>query len=184
MLPPELFDLAGMPEPLVLDMAASPGGKTTHLAALTGDMGLVIANDGSRSRIPALQIVLRNWGAANQAVTCLPGETFGGLYPDTFDAVLLDAPCSMQGLRSAESHSSRTITLNEIDSLAARQLRLLESALRAAKPGGQIVYSTCTLAPQEDELVLAALLERFPRQVRIEDVRHPTIRACAGNNRN
>ena len=170
MLPPELFDLAGMPEPLVLDMAASPGGKTTHLAALTGDTGLVIANDGSRSRIPALQIVLRNWGAANQAVTCLPGEAFGGLYPDTFDAVLLDAPCSMQGLRSAESHSSRTITLNEIDSLAARQLRLLESALRAAKPGGQIVYSTCTLAPQEDELVLAALLERFPHQVRIEDV--------------
>ena len=150
-------------------MAASPGGKTTHLAALTGDTGLVIANDGSRSRIPALQIVLRNWGAVNQAVTCLPGEAFGSLYPDTFDAVLLDAPCSMQGLRSAESHTSRTITLNEIDSLAARQLRLLESALRAAKPGGQIVYSTCTLAPQEDELVLAALLERFPRQVRIED---------------
>jgi 16S rRNA (cytosine1407-C5)-methyltransferase len=170
MLPPELFDLAGMPDPLVLDMAASPGGKTTHLAALSGDTGLVIANDGSRSRIPALQIVLRNWGATNQAIICLPGEAFGGLYPDTFDAVLLDAPCSMQGLRSAESHTSRTITLNEIDSLAARQLRLLESALRAAKPGGQIVYSTCTLAPQEDELVLAALLERFPRQVRIEDV--------------
>ena len=170
MLPPELFDLAGMPEPLVLDMAASPGGKTTHLAALTGDTGLVIANDGSRSRIPALQIVLRNWGAANQAVTCLPGEAFGVHYPDTFDAVLLDAPCSMQGLRSAESHASRSITLNEIESLAARQLRLLESALRAAKPGGQIVYSTCTLAPQEDELVLDALLERFPRHVRIEDV--------------
>ena len=170
MLPPELFDLTGVPEPLVLDMAASPGGKTTHLSALSGDKGLVIANDGSRSRIPALQIVLRNWGAANQAVTCLPGEAFGSLYPNTFDAVLLDAPCSMQGLRSAESHASRTITLNEIESLAARQLRLLESALRAAKPGGQIVYSTCTLAPQEDELVLAALLERFPRQVRIEDV--------------
>jgi 16S rRNA (cytosine1407-C5)-methyltransferase len=170
MLPPELFDLSGIPEPLVLDMAASPGGKTTHLTALTGDTGLVIANDGSRSRISALQIVLRNWGAANQAVTCLSGEAFGSLYPDTFDAVLLDAPCSMQGLRSAESHISRTITLNEIETLAARQLRLLESALRAAKPGGQVVYSTCTLAPQEDELVLDALLKRFSRQVRIEDM--------------
>jgi len=170
MLPTELFDLAGIPEPLVLDMAASPGGKTTHLASLTGDAGLIIANDGSRSRIPALQIVLRNWGAVNQAVTCLPGEAFGSLYPDTFDAVLLDAPCSMQGLRSTESHASRAITVNEIDALAARQLRLLESALRAAKPGGQVVYSTCTLAPQEDELVLARLLERFPRQVQIEDV--------------
>ena len=170
MLPPELFDLAGIPEPLVLDMAASPGGKTTHLASLTSDAGLIIANDGSRSRIPALQIVLRNWGAVNQAVTCLPGEAFGSIYPDTFDAVLLDAPCSMQGLRSADSHTTRAITINEIDTLAARQLRLLESALRAAKPGGQVVYSTCTLAPQEDELVLANLLERFPRQVQIVDV--------------
>ncbi len=170
MLPPELFDFSGIEKPLVLDMAASPGGKTTHLAALTGDTGLVIANDGSRSRIPALQIVLGNWGAAGQAVTCLPGEAFGSLYPDTFDAVLLDAPCSMQGLRSTESHASRTITLNEIDSLAVRQLRLLESALRAAKPGGQVVYSTCTLSPQEDELVLAALLKRYPSQFRIEDV--------------
>ena len=170
MLPPELFDFSEIKNPLALDMAASPGGKTTHLTALTGDTGLVIANDGSRSRIPALQIVLGNWGAASQAVTCLPGEAFGSLYPDTFDAVLLDAPCSMQGLHSAESHTSRTITLNEIESLAARQLRLLESALRAAKPGGQVVYSTCTLSPQENELVLAALLKRYPDQFRIEDV--------------
>ncbi len=170
MLPPELFDLKDTPEPLVLDMAASPGGKSTHLAALTQDSGLMIANDGSRSRIPALQIVLRNWGAANQAVTCMPGEAFGNIYANTFDAVLLDAPCSMQGLCTAESHTSRAVTINEINTLATRQLRLLESALQAAKPGGQIVYSTCTLAPQEDELVLAALLERYPNQVRIEDI--------------
>ena len=170
MLPPELLDFSGIENPLVLDMAASPGGKTTHLTALTGDTGLVIANDGSHSRIPALQRVLGNWGAASQAVTCLPGEAFGSLYPDTFDAVLLDAPCSMQGLLSAESHASRGITINEIESLAARQLRLLESALRAAKPGGQVVYSTCTLAPQEDELVLAALLKRWPNHFRVEDV--------------
>jgi 16S rRNA (cytosine1407-C5)-methyltransferase len=170
MLPPELFDFSGIEHPQVLDMAASPGGKTTHLASLTSDTGLVIANDGSRSRIPALQVVLGKWGAASQAVTCLSGEAFGTLYPDTFDAVLLDAPCSMQGLRSAESHASRVITLSEIESLAARQLRLLESALRAAKPGGQVVYSTCTLSPQENELVLAALMKHFPAHFRIEDV--------------
>jgi 16S rRNA (cytosine1407-C5)-methyltransferase len=170
MLPPELFDFSGIEQPFVLDMAASPGGKTTHLASLTSDTGLVIANDGSRSRIPALQVVLGKWGAASQAVTCLPGEAFGTLYPDTFDAVLLDAPCSMQGLRSAESHASRAITLSEIESLAARQLRLLESALRAAKPGGQVVYSTCTLSPQENELVLAVLMQHFPTHFRIEDV--------------
>jgi 16S rRNA (cytosine1407-C5)-methyltransferase len=183
MLPPELFDFlplvsakhaSHLPSaanyPLILDMAASPGGKTTHLAALSGDRGLIVANDGSRSRIPALQVVLRNWGAVNQCVTCLPGESFGALYPDTFDAVLLDAPCSMQGLRAAESHSSREITESEIDSLAARQARMLESALRTVKVGGQVVYSTCTLAPQEDELVLASLLEKFGSRIRIDNI--------------
>lgn len=196
MLPPELFDFydnplerAQPPEvlgaggraplphlpfsekyPLILDMAASPGGKTTHLAALSGDRGLIAANDGSRSRIPALQVVLRNWGAVNQCVTCLPGEGFGDLYPNTFDAVLLDAPCSMQGLRAAESHTSREITESEIESLAARQARMLESALRTVKVGGQVVYSTCTLAPQEDELVLASLLEKFSSLMRVDDV--------------
>jgi len=188
MLPPELFDfdenllvgaygrtpLQHLPSskifPLILDMAASPGGKTTHLAALTGDRSLIVANDGSRSRIPALQVVLRNWGAVNQCVTCLPGESFGSLYPNTFDAVLLDAPCSMQGLRAAESHSSREISESEIGSLAQRQVRMLESALRTVKVGGQVVYSTCTLAPQEDELVLASVLEKFGRQVRVDDL--------------
>ena len=173
MLPPELFDFPGIQNPLVLDMAASPGGKTTHLSALTGDRGLLIANDGSRSRIPALQVVLGNWGAINQAVTCLPGEAFGSLYPGTFDAVLIDAPCSMQGLRTAESHASRTITLNEIEALAERQVRLLESALYATKTGGQVVYSTCTLAPQEDELVLATLLKRHANCFYIEDAHLP-----------
>ncbi len=183
MLPPELFDFSPrgcakhashLPTatnyPLILDMAASPGGKTTHLAALSGDRGLIVANDGSRSRIPALQVVLRNWGAVNQCVTCLPGEAFGSLHPNTFDFVLLDAPCSMQGLRAAESHTSREITESEIESLAARQARMLESALRTAKIGGQVVYSTCTLAPQEDELVLAGLLEKFKDLIQIDDL--------------
>lgn len=171
MLPVELFDCSGLERPLILDMAASPGGKTTHLADSTNDLGLVIANDASRSRIPALQIVLRSWGTANQAVTCLPGEAFGEMYPNLFDAVLLDAPCSMQGLRTSESHPPRPITENEIGALAARQVRLLESALRAVKTGGQVVYSTCTLTPQENEGVLAEIIRRFPHQIAIADVR-------------
>ena len=93
MLPVELFDFASLPDnPLILDMAASPGGKTTHLADRVGDRGLIVANDASRGRIQALEIVLRNWGIINQAVTCLPGEFFGSAYESCFDAVLLDAP--------------------------------------------------------------------------------------------
>jgi len=170
MLPAELFDFTGIDKPLMLDLAASPGGKTIHMLDRTGDRGLMIANDASRSRIPALQIVLRNWGTINQAVACFQGETYGSHFSDCFNAVLVDAPCSMQGLRTLDSHAPRPITQNEINTLAARQVRLLESALRAVKTGGQVVYATCTLSPEENESVVAKILQRFPAQVVVDDV--------------
>ena len=186
MLPVELFDFNCIKNPLILDMAASPGGKTTHLADRTLDNGLIIANDASRSRIPALRVVLQNWGVINQAITCMPGERIGTLLPDCFDAVLLDAPCSMQGLRTAESHTIRKVTPGEVDSLAMRQVRLLESALRAVRPGGQVVYATCTLTPQEDEGVLDHILRNYQGQVHLADVSHslpgaaPPLRSVSG----
>jgi 16S rRNA (cytosine1407-C5)-methyltransferase len=170
MLPPELFYFSGIDQPLVLDMAASPGGKTAHLISRIGDHGLVIANDSSADRIQALRLVLLTWGGLHQAVTQFPGERWGEWYPETFDAVLLDAPCSMQGLRGAESHTIRPITDREITGLARRQLALLTSALQAVKPGGQIVYSTCTLTPEENEGVLDHLLRAFPDMVRVENM--------------
>jgi 16S rRNA (cytosine1407-C5)-methyltransferase len=170
MLPAELFDFDPNSHPLILDMAASPGGKTTHLISRTGDLGLVISNDSSRGRIPALRTVLQNWGAVNTAVTCLPGESFGGNFPNTFDAILLDAPCSMDGLRATDAHPLRPITGSERASLARRQTTLLRSALQAVRPGGQVVYSTCTLAPEEDEAVLDLVLGMFPGQVQIDDL--------------
>ena len=175
MLPVELFDWEGLSDPLVLDLAASPGGKTTHLLAKTGDRGLVLANDASAERITALRLVLQTWGGLHAAVTNFHGEKFGRWFPNTFDRVLLDAPCSMQGLRSSEAHPLRPLSSKERSALAQRQLNLLESALRALRPGGQVVYSTCTLEPEEDEGVLDGLLKRFPGQVQIDplDARLP-----------
>jgi 16S rRNA (cytosine1407-C5)-methyltransferase len=170
MLPVELFDLDGLEAPLILDMAASPGGKTTQLASRTGDGGLIIANDSSQSRLTALRLVLQNWGAINYAVTHFPGEQLGAWFPERFDRVLLDAPCSMENLRSTESHPMRPISERERDNLAGRQLRLLKSAFRAVKTGGQVVYSTCTLSPVEDEAVLDGLLRLYPNAVRIENL--------------
>ena len=180
MLPAELFDLQGKAKPLILDMAASPGGKTIHLIDRTGDKGLVIANDASRSRIPALRIVLENWGAIKQGVTCQQGEWFGYAMPETFDAVLLDAPCSMQGLRSSASHASRPISENEIAALAERQENLLVSALQSVKVGGEVVYSTCTLSPQENEGVLSAVLERYPGSISVVDIKDKLPRIAGG----
>ena len=170
MLPAELFDFPLPPGALVLDMAASPGGKTTHLSARLGDRNVIVANDSSTSRLTALRLVLRNWGVTNVGVTCYPGQQFGEMCPGLFDAVLLDAPCSMQGLRSSESHPVRSITSREQSGLAIRQQRLLESAVLAARPGGQIVYSTCTLSPEEDEGVVDAVLKTFGSSLQLDDI--------------
>ncbi len=169
MLPVELFNLNDDEESVCLDLAASPGGKTTHLISKLSDRGLVIANDSSQSRIPALRIVLQHWGAVACAVTRFPGERYGRWYPEMFDRVLLDAPCSMQGLRIADSHVLRPVTVKESTQLSARQSALLTSALQAVKVGGEVVYSTCTLLPVEDEGVVDGVLKYFRSSVKLLD---------------
>ncbi len=169
MLPVELFDLNPDDDSLTLDLAASPGGKTTHLISRMGDKGLVLANDSSQGRIQALKVVLQHWGGGNAAVTRFAGERFGTWFPNTFDRVLIDAPCSMQGLRTAESHAARPVTEKESRALAIRQAALLGSALAAVRPGGQAVYSTCTLLPAEDEGVVETVLNRFGSAVSLLD---------------
>lgn len=173
MLPVELFDFNVDDSPLILDMASSPGGKTTHLNAKSMDKALILANDSSRDRLTALKIVLQNWGASHVAVTNYPGEYFGNWFPETFDRILLDAPCSMQGLRESESHAIKPITQKEINQLAKRQLKLLESALKAVKVNGQVVFSTCTLTIEENEMVLDEILKTHKEAIRIEPLRKP-----------
>ncbi|HAF48906.1 MAG TPA: hypothetical protein DCL08_06660 [Anaerolineaceae bacterium] len=169
MVPVSLFEI-NQSEPLILDLAASPGGKTTHLIDRSGDKGLIIANDGSQGRIPALRAVLETWGGINQVITNYPGEPFGGWFPETFDIVLLDAPCSMENLRPTPNHPLRETSTDERLRLKERQIQLLSSGLQALKTGGQLVYATCSLAPEEDEAVISALLDKYPDTFEIEDV--------------
>ncbi len=169
MLPVELFNLADPEETVTLDMAASPGGKTIHLVSRMQDQGLIIANDSSQGRIQALRIVLQHWGAENSAITRFPGESFGTWFPEVFDRVLIDAPCSMQGLRTTESHPARPITSKESRQLAKRQVAMLTSALQAVRVGGEVVYSTCTLAPEEDEEVVETILKSFGISVTLQN---------------
>jgi 16S rRNA (cytosine1407-C5)-methyltransferase len=166
MLPAEMFDYSTA-FPLILDMAASPGGKTTHLAAKIDDRGVILANDSSSGRIAALRANLHTWGSFSTGLTSYPGERYGEWFTDTFDQVLLDAPCSGESLRTAERRKTRFVSQTERLQLQRRQIKLLDSALRAVKPGGQVVYSTCTLAPEEDEAVLDALLNRYSQQITI-----------------
>jgi len=160
-LPVSLFSPSDKPL-LKLDMAASPGGKTTQMIDASLDKDFVIANDSAASRLSALRTVLQTWGASNFAITNYPGERWGDWFPETFDQILLDAPCSMQSLRASASHPHRPITVDERSRLATRQEALLFSAAKALKIGGELVYSTCTLAPEEDEAVVSILLETYP----------------------
>ena len=170
-LPVSLFSTSRTPK-LALDMAASPGGKTTQLIDHNLDQDFVIANDSSTSRLSALRTVLQIWGSANHAITNFAGERFGEWFPQTFDRILLDAPCSMESLRVSASHPPRPITADERGRLAQRQLALLISAAKALKPGGELVYSTCTLAPEEDEAVVNALLDLAPNSFQIDSFPH------------
>ncbi|MBG0787274.1 MAG: hypothetical protein H0S79_19460, partial [Anaerolineaceae bacterium] len=97
-------------------------------------------------------------------------ESFGDWFPETFDRVLLDAPCSMENLRPTENRPLRETTMDERLRLHDRQLDLLISGLTSLKVGGQMVYATCSLAPEEDEMVVNAVLDQFPNALRIEDV--------------
>ena len=168
-LPVSLFSPSPSPK-VVLDMAASPGGKTTQLVDHNLDRDFVIANDSSSSRLSALRTVLQLWGSANHTITNFAGERLGEWFPQTFDRILLDAPCSMESLRVSASHPPRPITADERGRLAQRQLALLISAAKALKTGGELVYSTCTLAPEEDEAVVNALLDSFPGAFQVDKI--------------
>ena len=170
MVPVSLFDIDHS-HPLILDMAASPGGKTTHLIDRTLDQGFILGNDSSQGRISALRAVLSNWGGINQAILNFPGEIFGNWYPETFDLVLLDAPCSMENLRPTPDQPMRQTTMDERLRLQERQINLLCSGFQALKTGGQLVYATCSLAPEEDEAVINAAINRFPGAIKVEKVR-------------
>lgn len=170
MLPVEMFTDAD--SPLILDMASAPGGKTTHLVSKFQDKANIIANDSSANRLAAVRANLQAWGAMGAMVTNFNGEQFGTWYPNTFDKILLDAPCSGDTLRPHKGSKQREVSESEQERLQQRQIALLTSAFRAAKPDGEIVYSTCTMSPDENEAVLDALLNLYPNLATIEAVTH------------
>ncbi len=161
MLPPLL--LAPQPGDEVLDLCAAPGSKTTQLAQVMENSGLIVANDVRPDRIKALAFNLDRMGVLNTVITNFNGNRFGHLLPDYFDRVLIDAPCSAE----ATINKSRAVLYHwgekNIERMATIQIGLLLAGFRALKPGGTLVYSTCTYAPEENEIVVNYLLRRHPQ---------------------
>ncbi len=167
MLPVTLLD--PKPGERVLDMSAAPGSKTTQMAARMQNTGILIANDVQEKRIWSLITNLQRCAAVNAIVTRKVGQWFAGNMTEAFDRVLCDAPCTAQGTVRKDSDALTYCSLDNIGKMANLQRELLESAVHACKVGGRIVYSTCTLTPEENEGVVLSILNKFKDQLVIVD---------------
>lgn len=154
--------LAPRPGELVLDMAAAPGGKSSHLAALLGDSGILVANDPHGGRARELSRNLERFGAPRALVTSAEAPVLAQQWGAIFDAVLLDAPCSGEGMFRKNPEACRHWSPEAVAACARRQEALLPLAAKLVRPGGRLVYSTCTLGPAENEEVVTRFLAGHP----------------------
>ncbi|MDX1744694.1 MAG: RsmB/NOP family class I SAM-dependent RNA methyltransferase [Halobacteriales archaeon] len=157
-VPPVVLD----PDPgdRVWDACAAPGSKTTQLAAIQGDAGRIVANDANLGRLSALRTNTERLGVTSALVTHGDARNFSfdPLGFEAFDAALVDVPCSGEGTVRKNPGALDAWKESAFDGLAGVQRAILRRAVGAVQPGGRVVYSTCTFAPEENEGVLDAVL--------------------------
>ena len=146
----------------VLDLCAAPGGKTSQLAAALAGEGLLVANEYVSARAEILKSNLERMGVANAVVLNESPERIAAALPEFFDRILVDAPCSGEGMFRKEPAALAQHSAALVAQCAALGASILDSAAAALAPGGEMVYSTCTFAPEEDEGQVAAFLARHP----------------------
>ena len=144
----------------VLDLCAAPGGKSTQIAALMAGRGLLVCNEPVPSRAQILSRNIERMGVTNAVVTCALPEQLAPRFPAFFNRILVDAPCSGEGMFRRQPEAIAEWSEGAPAGCAQRQLDILESAVSMLAPGGTLVYSTCTFNDTENEGVLARLLER------------------------
>ena len=163
----------------VLDLCAAPGGKTAQIALALGNRGTLVANDIAQVRIKALQGNLDRLGIVNCTTTCSDGANWPAA-AGQFDRILVDAPCSSEGtIRRNPSLISR-LDPESPARLSPRQRALLRKAVQRLRPGGRLIYSTCTFAPEENEFTVADILAEYPGQVRLVPAAVPGLVTAPG----
>ncbi|MHA1595358.1 MAG: NOL1/NOP2/sun family putative RNA methylase [Candidatus Baldrarchaeia archaeon] len=162
LLPPIVL----MPEPgdVVIDMAAAPGGKTSHLAQIMKNKGVIIAIDIDKRRMKSLRSNLSRLGIENVIAIRMDARRVYELGLKA-NKILLDAPCSGEGLIPIDKSRKKSRTLEDIKYCSKLQEELLRSAIKCLEEGGEIVYSTCSIAPEENEFVIDKMLKEFPLKV-------------------
>lgn len=146
----------------VCDLCAAPGGKTTQIAGRMLGQGFLVCNEINPKRAKILSRNIERMGVANALVTNEHPETLASRFPGFFDRVLVDAPCSGEGMFRKEEAAVTDWSQETVQMCARRQREILDSAARLVRPGGRLVYSTCTFAPEEDEETVVAFLEAHP----------------------
>ena len=169
MAPAGLLDVR--PGMRVLDLCAAPGGKSTQLAAALAGKGILIANEIHPQRAKILSRNLERCAAANAVVLNERPDRLAHRFPGWFDRILVDAPCSGEGMFRKEAAAVTDWSEQTVEMCAARQYEILCSAAQMLAPGGRLVYSTCTFAPQENEGVISRFLHAHPdfHTVKIEN---------------
>lgn len=171
--------LEAKPGQKILEIGAAPGSKTTQLGELLKNRVKIVANDNSPVRVKILRAALRRQGVKNVSIEARNGSELGYRYPETFDRVMVDSFCSSDGIFRYKAHRFLQWYLLEVYRLYKQQRLLIDSGYRALKPGGILVYSTCTFSPEENEAVVDWLLKRYPG-ARVEPIRIKGVKLRPG----
>ena len=185
MLPP--LSLNADENDTVLDLCSAPGSKTTQIGEMMKNGGTLIANEIALDRVKMLVFNIDRMNLINAGVIHSKGELLNKIYQDHFDKILVDAPCSGLGIIQKKNEVSNWWSLERISVLGDLQLRLLIAAIKMVKVDGEIVYSTCTLTLEENELIINKVLEKYP--VEIVDLElpvksHPAFNSYEGKKLN
>lgn len=157
---------------IIGDLAASPGSKSTQIADIMKGKGILLTNELSSSRLKALYSNLERCGVSQNILTHYDAENLCDCLPNTFDFLLLDAPCTGEGTVRKNFKALDNWSKNDAITMSHLQKKLIRSAFTALKKGGELVYSTCTLGKEENSDVVQYLLDEFPNEAEIVSLQH------------
>lgn len=146
----------------VLDLCAAPGGKSSQLKNKLGEKGVLVSNEYVPSRCKILTGNIERMGFKNVVTTCMHPQKIADVFPDTFDMIMVDAPCSGEGMFRKEQIAIDEWSLENVRMCALRQAEILDCAVKMLKNGGYIVYATCTFSLEENEMMIDLFLQKHP----------------------
>ncbi len=167
-------------ESVVLDLCAAPGGKSTLISQYLGNEGLLVSNEVVRQRVFILSENIQKWGNGNTVVTHNQAIDFGAKLPNVFDCILVDAPCSGEGMFRKDEGAVAEWSLDNVQACAMRQRKILGDVWDALRPGGLLIYSTCTFNPQENEDNVLWMAENLGADILPVSI-HPSWGIVEGN---